>query len=347
MAKRASVYLVTFVALDHAPHRQLFSHFFVQHYRDSLGVDPANFLVAIQSKKSNGSLLKSKANSLLQQAGLPFAKVYLWQGVFDLQSKHQVKHSLLSRARVPLDAFIMSADVDEFFWLNKAASIDRTIQAHTLALTLQKQNIDTAYGYFIDRLAPGGQIKRLQLNESIWLQFPLHCNVVERVAGGLASKIMLHRGSVRTNAGNHLTLSRNETLQLLQSQKLLVARSWNVLAPDGTRSVQHQHFGLFSSGWLPVTLSPHYDKPMTIGSAVTTALTPDPAGVHHMKWHAGLLTLTDERLRHYRGDDRGKRGRPRYMHWKESARIIDAIQSHGRIDPSIANCRQPSYSSLS
>lgn len=72
---------------------------------------------------------------------------------------------------------------------------------------------DAVAGEMIDRLAPGGELTVFRPQDSVWEQFPLRYDVTGAVLRGLRTKVMLARGWVRLNHGNHAPLAQQNIRQ--------------------------------------------------------------------------------------------------------------------------------------
>ncbi|SES39288.1 Glycosyl transferase family 2 [Tranquillimonas rosea] len=189
------VYLVTAVAvpsdLDILPH-------FLGHYLD-LGIAPENILVILNVSAGEDRELLTGASNVLEQFGVtdpeiwtgPYSSIEMWRRRRDLQA-----------ARVPADAWVLSADVDELHVYPDgiAPVLDE----------METRGFDWLQGPMIDRLAADGRLRPVEPGTDIFAQFPLEgdlmCQISRRPElkdqGGTV-KTMLCAGLLFPGLGGH------------------------------------------------------------------------------------------------------------------------------------------------
>lgn len=328
------VWLCTFVSLDHESHRNLFLHL-VQHYNESLFVPRERMLVTVNSREMNETKLQEQAQHLLSRAGIP-REATIWAGEFDPMEKSRLKRTMQSV--IPMDHWMMYADGDELHWFS--SSRERNLPAPDLALAAEMFGLVAITGRMIDRAAPGGRLRAVDPPSDsfdLFRQFPLQCQASRRITRGCTRKVMLMKGSLRTNNGNHAIFSPLLVQKQLRWSGLIKTRDEigdaEYLVPSTQRKASRKRkplYAYYSTGWYPWSLEHARARGRTVH------LAGPPAGVLHFKWNDAVRDVLEKRLAYYRGDDRPS-STPRYMWYGESERTLGAI-SDDVLDVHRARC---------
>lgn len=181
-------------------HIDLLPHF-VEHYV-ALGVRRNCILLVWNVQPADDAAATKSAQLLFDQLGI---SVIRWTGVFTSAAAHYNKIKVLAALQAP--SWAVYADIDEFLELSTS------VQAQIADLSAS--NFTHQIGFTVDRVARGGLLTRVTLNGTIGEQYPLRCNLTG--AHGLATKVVLLRGDLRTVSGNHMVhddelYSRNRQL---------------------------------------------------------------------------------------------------------------------------------------
>lgn len=102
-------------------------------------------------------------------------------------------------AGVRLDDWVLHADLDEFY--------EFPVPLRELIREMEDKNDWAIHGHILDRVAADGSLAKVVPDCNIGEQFPIGCRLTGRVFGANTRKIMLCRGRVRVNPGNHNTFN--------------------------------------------------------------------------------------------------------------------------------------------
>jgi hypothetical protein len=326
---RPYVWLVTFIAVSYPSQEALFEHA-VNHYNHSLGVPKDRMLVAVNSDNATSSELNTHAHRISSRTGVPVDNMRIWAGTFDSHAKKNVKHSMTSV--IPLDDWIIFSDNDELFWLS--ASSKRSVRADIAAENALRAGVFAVMGSFIDHATENGSLRDAKppskSNMSLFEQFPMQCDGVQRIGKGAVTKVMLMHGSVRSPAGNHFPYGRRAAREVIQSQGLLkthdeLVKASVIQAGSGNRS---STYGYFRNGWMKIE-----SEEDAVKKPNSVSLTKPIAGVHHFKFTSAVRPMAAARLEVFKG---------RFPWWRESKRYLDAL-SDGKLDLDQAGCARPEH----
>eukprot|EP00887_Chlorella_sp_A99_P001392 scaffold8.g1392.t1 len=182
-------------------------------------------------------------------------------------------------------------------------------------------------GRLIDRVSNTGRLAGLAAAPSLFLQYPLACNVTGEVAHAEVTKVAAFKGFLRSGVGNHG----------------IVPPIWaeHYFGPTEVGK-ESPRYGLCGGEDL-FPLTPYarywrfYSSPVVLGNPYLweTRQADATVPIHHFKWHSGVERSVPDRLAHYRGDDLeapcGPAGTPRFKFWHESERLNDEVVAKGGI----------------
>lgn len=159
--------------------------FMLRHY---LGLGIASFLVNVHLSTPDDPIL-DQVESVTAPLGVEVNSVTVgpW---------HAVERDIYERSRMrhPNDWFLL-ADQDEFH--RYPTSID------TLTRLCDEKGYDHVSGCFIDRVASDGSLIGINYSKRLEAQFPLGAQLTYSLAGGNPLKIVLARGNVKLQRGQH------------------------------------------------------------------------------------------------------------------------------------------------
>lgn len=324
------VYLAGVVGVDFDGQCEMYQHF-IQHYHLHLQVPKEKMLLVLNSNRQNETMLAHTAKTLQDLTGVRPAAV--WSGSFEPREKSRLRNTLIAQ-HVPLDAWIINVDLDEFHWFGLSSKSSPT--AGQIAAIAEQFGYLSIKGTLIDRASASGMLNAVQPPpQSIWDQFPLLCRATQYISHAALRKVMMMHGSARTMPGYHYTQPPVRTQKALFEHGLLRTEC----QAFAQSKVSHQGcnnatlYGLYSGGhWKPVGRNEAMVK-----KASAIHVTGPPAGVHHFKFTAAVIPISRERMQHYRGDDLPAGSSPRYAYWPESARTYNEVRK-GSIDLRKAGC---------
>jgi len=106
--------------------------------------------------------------------------------------------SACRRAGARPGTWIMHTDLDELH--EYPCPIHRVVQAAA------EQNVRAIYGNFMDRVAADGSLPRVLAEPTLWEQFPIECDLTQKILSGGTQKVMLARYQFRVSPGHHEAL---------------------------------------------------------------------------------------------------------------------------------------------
>ena len=323
------VYLASTVGIDFAGQEVLFQHF-VSYYESALGIPKRNMLILINSNRLNSTELACTSKRLFNLTGV---KPATWSGQFDLGNKSYHRNRILSS--VSTDAWIVNADADELHWLSN--NWNNTLSAAELAAQAQFHGFLSVMGSFVDRVAPGALLNKMQPPpSSLWHQYPLLCRATSRITRGATSNVMLMHGSARIHPGYHwLWPSRRIAVILREHGSIKTECELPPhTRPSSSGSSNCSITKMYISGnkWHPVEGWEAFKQ-----RSPRVYQTGPPAGVHRFKWTAAVEEMNQQRLQHYRGDDLPRGSKPRYWHFGESKNTLRAVPT-GVLNVDKAGC---------
>ena len=137
------------------------------------------------------------AADFLRSLGITFT---VWTGEFDTKSSQRARlvslRDLQERDRKTSD-WVLQVDADEMpvFHPNSLSSLLQKLQ--------RDDDCDAVYGRLSERVTADGKLANITLGTRLDQQFPLLCNVKERVEQAQSRKLVLYRASYRAGIGNH------------------------------------------------------------------------------------------------------------------------------------------------
>lgn len=174
---------------------------FVAHYH-GLGVE--RFLISVQIEPTvcfeQSQKFSRHAQQILGQFGVELVETIRCQ--FDAMALRQ-HHDELQHSICSPDDWVIWADIDEL----------HGYQADLPSLTRHwaTMGYDVVNGQFIDRVAEGGVLRKFDRRKPLWDQFPIGCNITEKVLQGQTKKVCCARARVGIKYANH---------DVLKSQRL-------------------------------------------------------------------------------------------------------------------------------
>ncbi|KAI7843139.1 hypothetical protein COHA_003310 [Chlorella ohadii] len=275
----------------------------------------------------------------------------VWEGTYSSEEAMAQQLGMLRDYIVDPSDWVVAADVDEFHdW---GAGQGRFIK-DAIAEIAESSNPMYSYirGRLVDRVARDGRLAAVQQPmgdsqanvQSIFKQFPLACNVTNKLYRGWDTKIVAYRAHFRASRGAQHIISPD-----------LARAYYGPCAAPPAPCARPRAFNLdtdlfnvtpyyrFKANYLYKD-SPHEKRPPGLGLwAVLEAPTVIP--VHHFKWHAGLLPNMRDRMEWYSGDCRlgvnEATCTPRLQHWKNAALTYAALEGGQPLDLSGMECALP------
>lgn len=180
------IYLHTCIGVDY--HTNMIWHW-LNHYIHELHIHPDNVLVILQSldKKSKKMLM---ALDFLEQHGVK--PVMIWEGRYEAKERSRRTRCIIDE-RLPIDSWLIHCDSDELQEYPKDVK-EFFNECDTKA-------INVVQGIYIDRVADGGILKSIDMEPSIWEQFPYECDIGNEIIKlpGNGVKMVAYRGDMRAS----------------------------------------------------------------------------------------------------------------------------------------------------
>ena len=135
---------------------------------------------------------------LLQRLKIPYTT---WTGEFDTISSQRARLVALRDLQESATSnWILQVDADEMPVFGSAsAGLSDLFQK----LQASARNCDVVYGHLSERVSRDGKFINISLATPLDAQFPLICNVKEKVERAQSRKLVLYRASYRAGIGNH------------------------------------------------------------------------------------------------------------------------------------------------
>mmetsp|Transcript_65786 Transcript_65786/g.208213 ORF Transcript_65786/g.208213 Transcript_65786/m.208213 type:complete len:383 (-) Transcript_65786:38-1186(-) len=340
-----NVWLFTSVAADYdgaimLPH-------WIKHYT-GLGIARSRFLVIVNSnvEKYPGGEGLREVKAILDGEHIRY-KLYLEQ--YSSEKLYSLRLGIM--AQVPVEDWIVHADSDEFHDFGVPSVVDYLAD-------MDKRGVNEVRGYYTDRVARGGVLRKIEAAPSWQEQFPLKCQVIKNVAKGRDNKAMAYRGYWRTDRGNHQVIRPPRAKDYFSGSPPDVLSARGVYGAEEvyhlTPYAKHPEKYAYKCGGpdrnpdgsLLVTLpkgiscdkvegkgkggkSSHWSPERSASSKVT---------VNHVKWHEGVIANIRDRLVYYKGD-KDSTGKARYNWYQDSEKLMKGIVDNGRIDLKLTGCK--------
>lgn len=204
-------HLVSCVGVDteyaHLPH-------FIDHYL-ALGIPPARFHVILNTQDAQSENLAA-AQALLQQRGLPAPDLCITPYTSDSM---WAKRREVQARDVPLEDWVISADVDEFH--------EYPEDLPDFLAAMEARGVDCVQGVLIDRLAADGALAAVDSDTSIWETFPLQADVQCAIGGTGENynwygtvKAMALKGTLSPSRGGHHPVEADKDVHYLFGRHL-------------------------------------------------------------------------------------------------------------------------------
>ncbi|GAB4814553.1 hypothetical protein N2152v2_001599 [Parachlorella kessleri] len=292
----------------------------LRHYL-GLGIRPANFLLLVNHNPAKYTSEGLEAvTQVLQDFGVQHR---VWRGQYSSEQHLLQKLLLFNEVITDLEDWILIADSDEF------QDYGGMPVPAFLALA-EGQGATYVQGAMVDRVAADGAMPAVAPAPSISRQFPLRCHVVSNLYGGKTKKVAAMKAFLRSNQGNHKVVPASEAPQYFGASR------------PGQESLRGGFYGF--EDLYPLTpyhrFADRYalaDQPSASGGlwgdyAYSLSIT-----VLHFKWHAAVLRNLQDRAAYYKGSA-GEGGLPRYRHYQESEKVVEALLEHGRLNLTSLQC---------
>jgi hypothetical protein len=198
MVDRKRIRLLSCAGVEYEP--ALLRHF-LSHYLD-LGILPSHVHLILNARVADSPRL-AEAAACLRELGIGPAEI--WIGPYTSGAMWE-KRRLLQRRFVNTGDWVISADADEL---------------HEYPGTLpgflsecEEHGINAVQGVFIDRLAPGGELRPVSGEPSLWHQFPIEADVACSIGGtgrhhnfAGTVKMMAFTDALEPSLGGHSVLA--------------------------------------------------------------------------------------------------------------------------------------------
>lgn len=170
----------------------------LRHYIETLSVDPTHLLVALHHQDQRELVaFETTEEWLRQEYGIEH--ILRWNG--------QYTSNRLWKRRAELRELV---DMEPCDWIVRSDSDELpAIPGDNLASFLQfvsMQGYDAVFGSFNDRVALDGFLPNISASEPLHEQFPLSCQITNRLAHGLTQKAVAFRAYHQENRGGHSLL---------------------------------------------------------------------------------------------------------------------------------------------
>jgi len=317
------VWAFTSVAADYDG--AILLHHWVHHYLD-LGVRPEHFLVVINSKAGKRTKEVDECAKILDDKGIGYV---LW--LTQYSSEIMYKYRMELQTKVDVEDWIIHADNDEFHHYGGKSVVD-------FLEDMEQKGINEVRGQYIDRVSLTGELEPLKFEPTLFIQFPLWCQVIKKVAGGRDFKTMAYKGMWRTDRGNHQVIRPARALGYIGGTTRGAENAEDLyhLTPYSKfANMYHYACAAHDSEHLPMGSS-CARKDAKVKGWIPVRHSGNNVGVHHFKWHHGVLQSIKDRLKYYRGDDTNK---PRYAWYRDSEKLLEGIGELGRVDIKSTRCK--------
>lgn len=174
--------------LDILPH-------FIKYYQ-SFGVNNFLFVLHTNSEKDDNIY---KAKDILNKFSIK--EKIVWRGIFDIDQKERIRNGVFCD-EVNDDDWVIVVDSDEF--------VEYVPNLEMLIRFCNKAKIHCVVGELIDRLSVDRKIVNIDDNTNLEDKFPIKENFLKDGIFNLRwphLKVVLNKGFVKTNRGNHCPLN--------------------------------------------------------------------------------------------------------------------------------------------
>jgi len=283
-----NVFLTSCISIDYD--FVLLRHFI--EYYISLGIDPKNFLIVLNTFHDVNKSIQ-KAVSLLDQYGIIPADI--WCSEYESEEKWSRVNAVLNK-RVKSTDWIIHPDADEF--LEFPEKLD------SLLKKFDERGINAVQGFLVDRISDDLTVKNVieSTDVSIWKQYPVITNLSPLI-GLHGVKLMAYKGSIRPNNGSGEVHDKFKNI---------------VHYPYGNIGLQNFDFTRKTMN-LDVPYAPgrfNQEKLDLLKSKHNFI-------VHHFKWNSSVIEKLEQRCETYR-----RLNRPQL---NQSIKFLEFYKNHGKI----------------
>ena len=248
------------------------------------------------------------AASFLRDMSIPYTS---WTGEFDTMTSQRARLVVLRDLHQSTTSrWILQVDADEMPVFGSPptrglSGIFDTLQA--------RGGCDVVYGHLSERVPRDGRFINISLSTSLDSQFPLICNVKERVEKAQSRKLVLYRAAYRAGIGNHRLICEQQSgnrggtqdAQMTACRKIFTKRAdLRALHPVVTKlpqrcdlrhdkipylDIEHYKYTWGLEAYLQERVKVFKKNKITWHSESTAVL-------HHIKEHRGALCVTCQEL---------------------------------------------------
>ncbi|EFN55566.1 hypothetical protein CHLNCDRAFT_134048 [Chlorella variabilis] len=274
----------------------------------------------------------------------------VWEGRYSSEEHMVQQLSMLADYVSDPTDWVVAADVDEFQdWGGKFIK-------QAIADLAESQMPMATYirGRFVDRVAAGGVLAAVAqpMGDTaagvapLFQQYPLACQVANKLYKGWDTKVVAFRAHHRTSRGSQHLVEADDARAYYGTcdpppAKCARPRGINLDLDLFNQTPYHRFADKYRYKDTPEAeekLPP--ELRLWIGLAADSVVP-----IHHFKWHAGLLSNMKDRMEWYSGDcklgENEDSCTPRLAHWKESALTVAALEAGQPIDVKAMGCAKP------
>ncbi|HSU27473.1 MAG TPA: hypothetical protein VLJ68_03770 [Chitinophagaceae bacterium] len=165
---------------------------FIDHYKE-LGVDQFHITCQVPPDfaQEERERVYKEVKRLLAGEGIHECQLLVCQ--FDAMNLRN--HHDKIQATIPADHWILLADIDEFH--EYAGSLKAIIA------NCESNGINIIGGDFLDRVGPSGKLEVFDPGQPIWEQYPIGCNITQKVLKGHTNKVVCAKAYLKIKFANH------------------------------------------------------------------------------------------------------------------------------------------------
>ncbi len=114
--------------------------------------------------------------------------------------------------------WVIWADIDEFqqYWDDLTEIVNLS----------EKKGVNFVQGFFLDRISSNGDLITINEKDTLFEQFPLGCNITERILTGSIFKVTIAKASVKVSTGHH-AVRYNESLIWADKNSIVHHFKWD------------------------------------------------------------------------------------------------------------------------
>ncbi|KAI3425963.1 hypothetical protein D9Q98_007933 [Chlorella vulgaris] len=343
-AVASRVWVYTLVNTDYDGNK-LLPHFF--NYYHGQGITWRRFLVLLHH--TPGKYSRKGLEDAMGICSGYAVECRVWEGQYSSEEHMVQQLSMLNDYVSDPTDWVVAADVDEFqdwggvFIKDRIAEVAESFYPSATYVT----------GRLVDRVAADGVLAAVQQPmgdsgahvQSLFSQFPLTCDVANKLYKGWDTKVVAFRAHFRTSRGSQHLIEPDDAKAYYgpcEPPPASCARPRGInLDKDLYSQTPYHRFAdkyRYKSTPREEKVPPELRLWISLASEVVIP-------IHHFKWHGGLLHNMKDRMEWYSGDcklgENEEDCTPRLAHWKQSAVTYAALAGGAPIDLEGMSCSKP------